>query len=49
MYGSETISSLGSKIWNILPIELKNIVSPTLSKEKIREWTPKKLTEIEFF
>ena len=28
-YGSETISSLGPKIWDILPTELKKIVSPT--------------------
>ena len=37
MYGSETISSLGPKIWDILPTELKRIVSPTLFKKKIRE------------
>ena len=36
MYGSETISSLGAKIWDILPPELKKIVSPTLFKKKIR-------------
>ena len=43
MYGSETISSLGPKIWDILPTELKRIVSPTLfkKKKKIREWAPK--------
>ena len=41
MYGSETISSLGPKIWDILPTELKRIVSPTLFKKKIREWAPK--------
>ena len=41
MYGSETISSLGPKIWDILPMELKKIVSPTLFKKKICEWPPK--------
>ena len=41
MYGSETISSLGPKICGILPTELKKIVSPTLFKKKIQEWTPK--------
>ena len=41
MYGSESISSLGPKIWDILPTELKKIVSPTLFKKKIREWAPK--------
>ena len=41
IYGSETISSLGPKIWGILLTELKRTVSPTLFKRKIREWTPK--------
>ena len=41
MYGSETISSLEPKIWDILPVELKNIVSPILFKKKICEWAPK--------
>ena len=36
MYGSETIYSLGIKIWDILPAELKKL-SPTLFKRKIRE------------
>ena len=37
MYGLETKSSLGPKIWDILPMELKEIMSPTLFKKKIRE------------
>ena len=41
IYDSETIPSLGPKIWDILPTELKRIVSPTLFKKKIREWAPK--------
>ena len=41
MYGSETLSSLGPKILDILLTELKRIVSPTLFKKKIREWAPK--------
>ena len=41
MYGSETISSLEPKIRDILPTELKKIVSPTLFKKKTREWAPK--------
>ena len=40
MYGSETIFSLGPKIWNILPTELKRIVSSTLFKKKIHERSP---------
>ena len=41
MYGSETISSLGPTIRDILPTELKKIVSPTLFKKKIPMWAPK--------
>ena len=41
MCGSETLSSLGPKLWDILPMELKIIVSPTLFKKKILEWVPK--------
>ena len=41
MYVPETISSLGPKIWVILPTELKKVVSPALFKRKIREWAPK--------
>ena len=41
MYCSETTSSLGAKIWDILPMELKKIVSPTLFENKIGEWAPK--------
>ena len=41
MFGLETISSLGPKIRDILPAELKTIVSPTLIKKKIPEWAPK--------
>ena len=41
MYGSEPISSLGPKIWDILQTELKRIVSLTLFKKKICEWAPK--------
>ena len=33
-YGSETISSLRPKLWEILPTGLKRIVSPTQFKKK---------------
>ena len=36
MYGWETISSFGPKIWDILPTELKKIMPPTLFKKKFR-------------
>ena len=36
LYGWETISSFGPKIWDILPTELIKIMPPTLFKKKIR-------------
>ena len=39
VYGSETISSLGQKIWDILPTKLKNIVSYIIQKESC-DWAP---------
>ena len=41
MYGSETISSLRSKIWDILLTELKKKCVSYIFKKKIREWAPK--------
>ena len=38
-YGLETLRSLGPKIWNLIPIDLKSISVP-LFKEKIRKWIP---------
>ena len=35
MYGSETMSNLRPKVWDILPTKLKRIVSPTLFKKEI--------------
>ena len=35
MYDRETISSLGPKMWDILPTELKNIVSYIIRKESL--------------
>ena len=40
-YCSETISGLGPKIRDILPTELKKIVSPALFKKRTLEWVPK--------
>ena len=41
MYGSETISSLRSKIWDILLTEFKKKCVSYIFKKKIREWAPK--------
>ena len=39
-YGSETVSNLGAKLWNILPENVKKAESLQDFKEKIRFWTP---------
>ena len=37
-YGSESISHLGSKIGDILPLELKELTSVAAFKKSIKEW-----------
>ena len=39
-YGIKSVSNLGAKLWNLLPREIKNSSSLTVSKNKIRRWTP---------
>ena len=39
--GLETIRSLGPQIWEMVPIEIRNISSFTLFKSKIKKWIPK--------
>ena len=46
MFGSETISSLGPKTWDILPAELKTTVSPTLFKKKLFVNGPQKIAHV---
>ena len=39
-HGTESISYLGPKIWDIVPIELKNAQSLNSFKKSIRKWIP---------
>ena len=39
-HGSESISFLGPKIWNILPDRLKNVNSIEVFKMQIKKWKP---------
>jgi len=41
-YGLETISTLGPKIWSILPNEIKLSTDLVEFKKKIRSWKPVK-------
>ena len=39
--GTDTLSFLGPKIWNILPDDMKKITSLNAFKKEIRKWKPK--------
>ena len=39
-YGTSSLAYLGPKIWNILPVVLKNLTSLKAFKQKIKEWNP---------
>jgi len=41
-FGTETISSLAPKIWNIVPDELKSLPSLVQFQDKIKKWIPVK-------
>ena len=40
LFGKETVSNLGAKIWSLLPEELKNSSSFQVSENKLKEWKP---------
>ncbi len=41
-WGTESLSHLGPKIWNIIPLELKKLRSLAKFKKSIRLWKPEK-------
>ena len=43
-YGTETITSLGAKIWKILPNDYKELTSLSTFKSKIKTWETNKCT-----
>ena len=38
-FGTEVISSLAPKLWELIPSEMKSAKSLNIFKEKIRSWT----------
>ena len=40
-HGSESMSYLGPKIWDIVPLELKELTSLNAFKKDIKKWQPK--------
>ena len=39
-FGTETLRALGPKIWNIIPLNIRNSASLAIFKQKIKSWTP---------
>ena len=39
-FGTETLRALCSKIWNIIPFNIKNSASLAIFKQTIKSWTP---------
>ena len=39
-FGTETISSIGLKIWHIIPTVIKNAATLNEFKRKIKQWKP---------
>ena len=39
IYGSETLSSLGLQLWDLIPIKLRNLTSLKAFKSKITSWS----------
>ena len=40
-YGTESMQYLGSKIWNLIPMEMKSANNLQIFKNKIKTWIPK--------
>ena len=40
-FGSESIKTLGAKIWDLIPAKIKASKSFMIFKKKIKNWTPK--------
>ena len=39
-FGSETLSHLAPKIWELVPVEIKNVESVVSFKRPIKKWKP---------
>ena len=40
LYGTETLSYLGPKIWNLVPSDIKDCVAEPVFRQKIKKWKP---------
>ena len=40
-YGQESIGNLGVKIWNLVPVNMKDLKALSTFKNQIKKWIPK--------
>ena len=40
-YGTESISNLWAKIWNLVPTYMKDLKTLSIFKDEIKKWIPK--------
>ena len=40
-YGTESIGNLGEKIWNLVPVHMKDLKALSIFKNQIKKWRPK--------
>ena len=40
-YGTESIGNLGAKIWNLVPVHMKDLKALSTFKNQIKKWIPK--------
>ena len=40
LYGTDTLSYLGPKIWNLVPFDIRDSVTEQISRQKIKKYEP---------
>ena len=40
LYGTETLSYLGPKIWNLVPSDIRDCATEPIFRQKIKKWKP---------
>ena len=40
LYGTETLSHFGPKIWNLVPFDIRDCATEQISRQKIKKWKP---------
>ena len=40
LYGTDTLSYLGPKIWNLVPFDIKDCGTKQIFRQKVKKWKP---------